>query len=163
VTRPQYLIDHHNSETIFQTGEVCTSSFKGGGALKIIDFANDGLIATLLESPNGIIRDPDVSFDGEKILFSMRKNIEDDYHIYEIQKDGSNLKQLTFGREISDIDPIYLPDNSIVFTSTREPKYCQCNINIMGNLFKMDADGANIHQIDRNPLFSDSLRPLGIC
>ena len=34
VVRPQYAPDHHNTETMFQTGEINTASFHGGGALK---------------------------------------------------------------------------------------------------------------------------------
>jgi len=82
----------------------------------------------------------------------MRANRQDDYHIYEIGADGTGLRQLTFGSELSDIDPLYLPSGQIVFTSTREPKYCGCNRHIMGNLFRMDADGANPHQIGRSTL-----------
>ncbi|MBD3177636.1 MAG: hypothetical protein GF320_20890, partial [Armatimonadia bacterium] len=152
VVRPQYLPDHHNTATLFQTGEINTASFRGGGGLKLLD-PSTGEITTLLEAPAGIIRDPDVSFDGSRILFSMRRNIEDDYHIYEIGADGEGLRQLTFGSGLSDVDPIYLPDGRIVFSSTREPKYCMCNRHIMANLFRMDGDGANIHQIGRSTLF----------
>jgi len=152
VTRPQYKSDHHNTATIFQVGEINENSFSGGGALKTIDL-NTGKIQNLLEAPQGIIRDPEVHFSGDKIVFSMRKNKKDDYHIYEINVDGSGLKQLTFARGVSDIDPLYLPDDSIVFSSTREPKFCMCNRHIMANLYRMQPDGANIHQIGKNTLF----------
>ena len=33
VTRKQYRPDHHNTETMFQTGEINTGSYRGGGAL----------------------------------------------------------------------------------------------------------------------------------
>ncbi|NTV37822.1 MAG: hypothetical protein HGA82_01285, partial [Anaerolineales bacterium] len=56
-------------------------------------------------------------------------------------------------KDVDDLDPLYLPDGSIVFSSTREPKYCMCNRHIMANLFRMDADGANIHQIGKSTLF----------
>jgi len=152
IVRRQYRGDHHNTATMFQTGEINTGSFQGGGALKTIDFANGSQVTTLLELAKGVARDPDVSFDGSRILFSMRRDIKDDYHIYEIGADGAGLRQLTFGAGVSDIDPLYLPDGRIAFTSTREPKYCMCNRHIMGNLFRMDADGANIHQIGRSTL-----------
>lgn len=151
VVRPQYRGDHHNTATMFQTGEINAGSFQGGGALKTIELAT-GKVTTLLDVPDGIVRDPDVHFDGQRILFSMRRHREDDYHIYEIHADGSGLRQITSGSGLSDIDPIYLPDERILFTSTREPKYCMCNRHIMGNLFTMDADGANIQQIGRSTL-----------
>ncbi len=162
VVRGQYKEDHHNTATLFQTGEINTSSFRGGGALKTVDLAN-GETKTLVDAPSGIVRDPEVRFDAAKIVFSMRRDIDDDYHIYEIDADGSGLKQLTFAKGVSDIDPLYLPDGSIVFSSTREPKYCMCNRHIMANLFRMDADGANIVQIGKSTLFEGhgSLLPDG--
>ncbi|MBP8132040.1 MAG: PD40 domain-containing protein [Candidatus Hydrogenedentes bacterium] len=152
VTRKQYRPDHHNTETMFQKGEINEASFEGGGALKVLEIAS-GRVTTLLEAPDGIIRDPDVSFDGQRILFSMRRNREDDYHIYEINADGTDLRQLTRAAGVTDIDPLYLPDGRIAFSSTRQPKYCMCNRHIMANLFRMDGDGANIHQIGKSTLF----------
>ena len=153
VVRKQYRPDHHNTETMFQVNEINESSFEGGGALKCIDFAEAGQVTALLEAPEGIIRDPEVHFDGTRIVFSMRKDKADGYHIYEINADGSGLKQLTYAQPVSDIDPLYLPDDSIAFSSTREPKYCMCNRHIMANLFRMEPDGANICQIGKNTLF----------
>ncbi|HOH30501.1 MAG TPA: hypothetical protein PLC40_12560, partial [Candidatus Hydrogenedentes bacterium] len=153
VTRRQYKPDHHNTETMFQTGEINTNSFEGGGALRVLELSPGGAVRTLLESPEGIIRDPAVHFDGERILFSMRRNIQDDYHLYELSADGSSLRQLTFAGGVSDIDPLYLPGGDIVFSSTREPKFCMCNRHIMCNLFRMTGDGANIHQIGKSTLF----------
>lgn len=153
VVRPQYLSDHHNTATLFQKGEINEASFRGGSALKCIDFAGQGTVRTLIEAANGIIRDPDVYFDGTRILFSMRKDIDDDYHIYEIAANGADPAQLTCAGGVSDIDPFYLPDNGVGFSSTREPKYCMCNRHIMANLFRMERDGANIHQIGKSTLF----------
>jgi hypothetical protein len=152
VVRPQYRPDHHNTETMFQTGEINTGSFQGGGALKTIDFAQGGKVVTLAESAQGMLRDPDVHFDGRRILFSMRNNRDDDYHVYEMNADGSGRRQLTRGAGLTDIDPIYLPDDRVLFTSTREPKFCMCNRHIMGNLFTMNADGSNVEQIGHSTL-----------
>ncbi len=154
VTRPQYRRDHHNTATMFQTGEINTRSYRGGGALKKIDFAAGGKVTIIHDpGPEGTIRDPGVSFDGERIVFSMRKNIEDDYHIYEINADGSGLRQLTAMPGVFDIDPVYISGGDIIFTSSREPKYCMCNRHIMGNLYRMEGDGANIYQIGKSTLF----------
>ena len=152
IVRDQYKSDHHNTATMFKTGEINTKSFRGGGAMKTIDFAKGGEVRTLLESSKGLIRDPEIHFDGNRVIFSMRKNIKDDYHIYEINADDTGLTQLTRAVSVADFDPLYLPDDTIVFSSTREPKYCMCNRHIMGNLFRMEADGANIHQIGKSTL-----------
>ncbi|MDF7806139.1 hypothetical protein P4E94_01735 [Pontiellaceae bacterium B12219] len=153
VTRHQYKPDHHNTATLFQRGEVNEASYNPPGRIKILN-PKTGAVKTLVDAgPTGIARDPEISPDGSKVVFSMRRSIEDDYHIYEINVDGSNLKQLTSLKGVSDIDPVYLPDGKIAFSSTREPKFCMCNKHIMANLYRMDADGANIHQIGKSTLF----------
>ncbi len=164
VVRKQYKRDHHNTATLFQNGEINTKKYDPPGLIKMIDFKKNGAVKTLVNGgPTALARDPEVHFSGKKIVFSMRKNIDDDYHIYEIDSDGKNLKELTRAKQVADIDPLYLPDDSIVFTSTREPKYCMCNRHIMGNMFKMNGDGSNIHQIGKSTLFEghSSLMPDG--
>ena len=153
VVRGQYLRDHHNTGTLFQPGELNAGSFRGGGAIKAVDFAHGGKITTLLQTSEGVIRDLEVGFDGRKLLFGMRRSSVEPYHIFQMNADGTQLVQLTFGQNASDIDPAYLPDGRIVFASTRDPKYCGCNRHIQANLFVMDGDGANLHQIGRNSLF----------
>jgi len=156
VVRPQYWGYHGPINTMFQNGEIQQDTFRGGGAMKTIRFGPGGDVAevkTLLEAPEGIARDPEVSFDGRRIVFAMRKNKADDYHVYEIGADGSGLKQLTFGSKLSDVEPVYLPDGRIAFNSTRDLKFCQCNRHPMGNLFAMDADGANMVQIGGSTLW----------
>jgi hypothetical protein len=152
VVRRQFAPDHHNTETFFQTGEINTGSYRGGGALKTLDVAT-GRTRTLLDAgPDGLIRDPEVSHDGTRIVFAWRQGRDAASHIFEIGADGTGLRQLTACREANDIDPVYLPDGGIAFTSTRDPKYCMCNRHIMGNLFRMNADGSNILQLGNSTL-----------
>jgi hypothetical protein len=163
VTRKQYRPDHHNTETMFQTCEVNTGSYDTEGALKLLD-AKSGTVRTLFApGTNATVRDPDVAFDAKKIVFSMRKGKADDYHIYTMNADGTGVRQLTSAPAVTDIDPIWLPDGDILFSATREPKYCMCNRHIMCNLYRMKDDGANIHQIGKSTLFEGhaSLLPDG--
>ena len=164
VVRRQYLPDHHNTATFFPVAahEYNTGAFTPGSALKTLDLRT-GQVRTLLDCPAGVVRDPEVHFSGARIVFSMRANLHDSYHVYELRSDGSALRQLTFAPDVDDIDPLYLPDDSLVFSSTREPKYCACNRHIMANLYRMDPDGANIHQIGKSTLFEGhpSLLPDG--
>ena len=178
VRRPQYNYDHHNTETLFQTGEISTRLFQGNSALRLWNPA-DGSVRTLIDVPHGTVRDPALHFDATKVLVSIRKDITDDYNIYELQlnavtepivltgkdsqADGVVLKQLTSLPGVSDIDPLYLPDDRILFGSTREPKYCMCNRHIVCNLFTMNADGSNVLQIGHSTLFEghSSLLPDG--
>ena len=133
VSRQQYIRDHHNTATLFQTGEINTGSFRGGASLKVW-FPKSDTVQTLLTLPEGVVRDPTVSFDAKRVLFSFRKSIQDDYHIGELvlgdlSPEGGRepivlgpdtstegidgFRQITFLRGISDIDPIYLPDGRI--------------------------------------------------
>ena len=162
VKRAQYINQHGTEETMYQSNEHNAGCFRGGGALEVLDAAS-GTVRTVLEVPEGIARDPVVHFDGNRVLFSMRRNRDDDYHLYEIDRDGRNLRQLTFAPRVTDIQPVYLPDGRILFSSTREPKYIPCQRHLMANLFVMDADGANIHQLGHNTQFEGraSLMPDG--
>jgi hypothetical protein len=152
IERDQYASDHHNTATLFQKGEINEAKFAPGSAMRIYD-VDSGTTRTLIKLETGVVRDPEISFDGKRVVFSMRKNNDDGYHIYEMALDGSGLKQLTSADGVSDIDPLYLPNGDIIFTSTRQPKYCMCNRHIMGNLFRMESDGANITQIGVSTLF----------
>ena len=105
------------------------------------------------EKEGRTIRDPEVDWDGKRIVFSMRDGRTDDYHVYVVNADGTGLRQHTRAKGVSDNDPAFLPDGDIVFSSTRDPKYCMCNRHIMCNLYRMEADGANIHQIGVSTLF----------
>lgn len=67
----------------------------------------------------GACADPEVSYDGKKILFSMKVNRNSRWRLYEMNADGSGLVQLTDGSVGDDMDPAYLPNGQIVFTSTR--------------------------------------------
>ncbi len=155
VKRNQYKPDHHNSETIFHTNETNTFKYTGGGILSKMMIQPNGevKVTDIFESTEGVYRDIEASYDGTRILFSKRNNIREDYHIYEMTLADNSVKQLTFAEGVTDVDPNYLPNGQIVFTSTREPKYCMCNIHIMGNIFKMDADGANITQLGKSTLW----------
>jgi len=156
VVRNQYQTDHHNTHTMFPSAlnETNTGYYEGGNsALKVFDPAT-GLVRTILDAgATGVVRDPDVHFSGTRIVFAWRKSLADCYHIYEINTDGSGLKQLTALPDVDDFDPIYMPDDRIVFVSGREPKYVMCNKHLSHNLYRMDADGANITQIAKSTLF----------
>lgn len=162
IVRAQYVNEHGTEATMYQAGQVNTHCFRGGSSIKLLDAAS-GKVTTLLHVPEGIARDPEVHFDGGKILFSMRRNIKDDYHLYEIDSDGGNLRQLTFAAGVSDIQPVYMPEGSIIFSSTRDPKYIPCQRHLMANLFRMNGDGSNIRQIGYNTQFEGraSLMPDG--
>jgi hypothetical protein len=119
-----------------------------GGRLCRLD-VRTGRLTTLIDDPQGGVRDPQVHYDGDKILFSYRPGKTHRYHLYEINIDGSGLRQLTDG-PFDDIEPSYLPDGRIVFCSTRCNRIINCNLVQAALLFTCDGDGQNIRQISPN-------------
>jgi hypothetical protein len=100
-------------------------------------------VSTLFEdSDGGVLRDPCVSYDATKILFSMRKSGEIRYHLFEVNVDGTGLRQLTDGPD-DEVEPCYLPDGGIVYVSSKAHRYTPCNAHAVGNLWRCDADGGN--------------------
>ncbi len=108
-----------------------------------------GVINTLLDDPRGSVRDPQVHYDARKILFSYRPGAETNFHLYEIQADGTGLRQLTSG-PWDDIEPTYLPDGGILFCSTRCRRWINCWPTQVAVLHRADGDGRNIRMISSN-------------
>ncbi len=108
-----------------------------------------GKLRTLVDDRGGSVRDPQVHYDGQKILFSYRPSGTDQYHLYEIGVDGTRLRQLTSG-PFDDYEPAYLPDGGIVFVSTRCRAWVNCWMTQVGVLYRCDADGKNIRRISYN-------------
>jgi len=118
--------------------------------------------------PIGTSTHPDLSFDGKKILFAFAAANKDKwqqrYAIYEIDVDGSNLRQITgqendkqslkYGRKtqfIEDWDPCYLPDGGIAFISSRIQGHVRCAYGVRYcptfGLYRMESDGTKIRQL----------------
>ncbi len=106
-------------------------------------------LTVLLDDPQGGIRDPNVHYNGQKILFSYRKGGTTTYHLYEIDIDGKNLRQLTDGPD-NDIEPVYAPDGSIVFCSSRCHRYVPCWKTQVATLYRSNADGTEIRMLSNN-------------
>ena len=107
----------------FQPTHIYTECFDGpyrpgGGLYTLSPVAPDGQLTRIFDAQGGICRDPEVSFDGRRILFSYRSGEDGFYHVYEMNVDGSGLRQLTDG-PFHDLDPFYLPDGRIGLTSSR--------------------------------------------
>jgi len=94
---------------------------------------------------------PDLSFDTQRVLFCMKLKTEKTFHLYEIDLNGGNRKQLTRSNDYDDTDPIYLPDGRIMFCTTRGNTYVRCGPQFPSSvLARCDADGKNMYIISRN-------------
>lgn len=105
VMRQQYPPDHHNTGTDFSVGECSARNVRLGSAIRTVAFADGGKTTTLMDLPQGLIRDLEVSYDGMRLLFAMRRTGAENFHIFEMGADGSGLRQLTFQADAADMDP----------------------------------------------------------
>ena len=110
----------------------------------------------------GSFLSPDLSYDGQQILFAYVEGRGDRrhayhtdptrghwsagwcYHIFRVNVDGSGLERLTDGTW-NDFDPTWLPNGRIAFISERRGGYLRCG-RVCPNytLYDMAADGSDL-------------------
>ena len=118
-----------------------------------------GEVTVLLDDPEGTVRDPQVHYDGDRIIFSYRKAGSENFHLYEINAGGTGLRQLTDGL-YDDIEPTYLADGGIMFCSSRCKRWVGCWLTHVAVLYRCDADGNNIRPISSNNEHDNTPWPL---
>jgi hypothetical protein len=84
--------------------------------------------------------------------------VEEMSHLFEVNVDGSGLRQLTDDPFHADQEPTYLPNGDIVFVSDRSYFGSQCagaleQDNMILNLYRCDPDGGNIRALSNNKDF----------
>ena len=126
-------------------GEEIPPCFGDGGRLCRLNL-HTGELKVLLDDPAGGVRDPQVHYDAEKILFSYRKGGQPYYHLYEIRCDGTGLVELTHG-PYDDIEPTYLPDGGIMFSSSRSNRFVNCYRTPVATLYRCQADGTKLRMV----------------
>ncbi len=119
-----------------------------GGQLCKLNLST-GEVTVLVDALSGSVRDPVVHYDAQKILFSYRKDKQEHFNLYEINIDGSNLRQITYG-PFDDFEPEYLPDGKIIFVSSRCNRWVNCWLTQVATLYRCNGDGTNIHQLSAN-------------
>lgn len=164
VSRFKYSSNHYYTDYV-------NSRFMPGGSLCVLDLKTGAVTEIVKELKGGVFGRYDLSFDAERIVFSWKKSAAEGYRIYEVQVDGSGLRQLTFPEPdeaelvrnyrvsnqyhhgTDDMDPCYLPDGGVAFISTR----CQYGIlcdapdNFTTTvLYRMDADGGNMVKLSNS-------------
>ena len=132
--------------------------YRDGGRLCRLHLAT-GAVTDLLNDPAGNVRDPQVSYDGRKILFSYRKGGTDYLHLHEIGADGKGLRQITDG-PWDDLEPTYTADGGIVFVSSRGKRWVNCWLTQVATLHRCDADGGNLRAISSNNEHDNTPWPL---
>lgn len=133
-----------------------------GNLYKLSPIAPDGTVTPLTSFTGAAVSDPCVSFDGERLLFSMRPPGGNARNIFEINADGSGLRQVTSGGG-HDFDPLYLPDGRVLFTSSRDNEMDEYNHAPAEHLYTCNADGSAVERISFNQSddFDPALLPNG--
>ena len=122
----------------------------GGRLLLLDELSPAGKLRKLAAHKPASFWRPDLSFDAKRVLFCCKPHDEKSFHLYEVNIDGTGLRQLTFG-EYDDLDPIYLPDGHIMFVTTRANTYVRCMPYTYSYvLARCDSDGGNIYIVSRN-------------
>jgi len=119
--------------------------------IAVLDLAGGAGAMTTLYRPTEtqFVGDVDLDFDASRLLFSSL-DPQGCWQVFEIQADGSGLRQLTPSLEgINNYDACYLPDGKLIFSSTASIIAVPCvnGSSLVANLYRMDADGTNIRQL----------------
>jgi hypothetical protein len=161
---PVAYVKRHHFGKPFGVGTIyCWKIYRPGCGIYIHDPAKPGEgDREIFKSDDGVIFDMEKSYDAKKLMFSymdMKKGDQepgyrgnpDSFHIYEINVDGTGLRQITKGR-FHDVHPVYLPDGRICFVSTRGKSYSMCQPGLSSALFTMNSDGSDIRRIEFSTL-----------
>ncbi|HQL75839.1 MAG TPA: polysaccharide lyase family protein [Phycisphaerae bacterium] len=132
-----YISTDRNRAMYGKNGRLCKLNLRTG---KVTDLVND---------PDGSVRDPAVHYDGKRIVFAWRKGGTEQYHLYLIHSDGTGLRQITDGK-FDDYEPCWLPDDELVFVSTRARRWVQCWLTQVGNIYRCDLAGRNMRPLSAN-------------
>ncbi len=142
------LTDHLTDAVFRETG----NDYRMGAQLCKMRVNEDGTVSTevILDCPNGIVRDPTLCHDGKTLAFSMRTADQDhggDFHLYVMDLGQKEPKQITFGDGVADMEPEWLPNGDLVFTSTRCNFSAPCWWSSVCNLYTCDAQGRYIRRL----------------
>jgi hypothetical protein len=162
------LLDHPIVLTQLPAGKDAERYRRRAGGMLRAEFGDGARI--ILLRPDGSQRlltkwfasaaDPDVSFDGRRIVFAGKKRSTENWNIYETEADGSKVRQIT--RHLGDCrSPIYQttlntliadkPWYQIAFVSTASGELNEYAPEIATNLYSCRLDGTLVNQLTFNP------------
>jgi hypothetical protein len=122
--------------------------FRAGGGLYV--FNQDGF-RQLISASRGEILDAELSYDGQQVLFSWKKDGRTNYDIFLVNRDGTGLRQLT--RHLgNDFNASWLPDGGIAFLSDRDNNYAYCMHSSSAVLYRMELNGTGLKRLSANYL-----------
>src|SRR5438309_806383 len=96
-TRSLTAVGSNSSSAVISRSVPLNRSDAPSNLYKLSPIAPDGVVTPITNFNGAAISDPAVSFDGQKIMFSMRPSGGAHHNIYEINADGTGLRQVTSG------------------------------------------------------------------
>ena len=156
-----------------QVGQYYGFYARPGGGLFVLEAPGRSLKARdVLDGKlaGGSVMEPRLSYDAKRVVFARvqcsgkkhdinkldNESVDEDFHhIYEVNIDGTGLRQLTAG-PYDDLMPTYLPCGDIVFSSTRRQGHGRCFHPRFGTrwqvytLYRVDANGAYVRPVSRH-------------
>ena len=163
-------------------GPFSRTSVVGG---KLLVRESNGTIRVLVDSTINFsgtklidVSDPCVYWNASKIVFAGIEHRDSSWRIYEIRADGTGFRKITHSsRNVSlaqfgpiaykfvkydDVDPCYLPDGRICFSSTRYPALSQYTAKRVTNLYIIDSTSLNLHRVttERNGADEPTIDPI---
>jgi HEAT repeat protein len=122
----------------------------GTNLYKLSPARPDGRVTALTYFKEGYVADCEVAWDGQTILFCRRGGADDPWwHLYRVNADGTGLRQLTHG-PYHDVQPVFLPDDRILFSSSRIGMRDEYHGYPATGLTVMNPDGSDLHCIGFN-------------
>ena len=126
----------------------------------------DGSVSheVLIDKPQGLIANVNLSWDGKTLVFAMRDNYTNDcVSLYTMDLATRKPVRITFpekgadGKDlaVTDTEPVWLPNGDIVFTSTRFSRICDCWYRAGGDIYRCRADGSFLRRLTTDELMSD--------
>ncbi len=120
------------------------TTFTPGGDLYVRDRAapssSDTNVTRSVTGGLGDVRDVESSYDGTKLIFSLREpdpdpddDMEPTWNIWEYDLETRKLRQMTFdspGNMHNDLGPYYLADGRIIFSSSRQPETAAVQLDV---------------------------------
>jgi len=111
----------------------------------------DGQLRNLTQFTDCRVQGLEASYDGRRLLFSRCDDrLGTGFHVCEINADGTGFRQLTDGN-CNDVDPCYLPDGRIAFSSDRSGHHEYYHQERSRNLYAMEGDDSHIRRLTFNP------------
>jgi len=150
-------LNHESMHRVFPQAQ------NNNGRLMTLEGLHPGGNLRDLTEQRGMFWRPDLSFDGQKVLFCMRPENERTFHLYEIDIEGGPMRPITHGL-YDDLDPIYLPDGNIMFLSNRGNSYARCAVAHPSYVVsRCDANGQNLYVVSMSnePEYTPCLFPDG--